>query len=393
MQQALEVPGLVSLAAGLVDQDTLPTEPVLGLCSEIFGDATTGRAALQYGTTEGLPPLRELASARWLETGPYGQSNCLVTTGSQQFLELIGEACFDPGDIVIVEDPTYFVYLGGLDSFGVELRTVASDGEGLVVEDLHRLLTELEQTGEITRLKAIYVQGYHQNPAGTTLSLDRRQQLIATFDRLPEQVLVIEDAAYVELGFDGSAPPLMANLVPDSSRMATALTFSKPFAPGLKCGIGVVSDWLYEPVHQLKGNHDFGGSNLTQAILGRALASGAFDEQVDRLRERYRQKAGVLHEALATHLPAGVASWTEPRGGLYLWMALDGIPTGPDSEFFAACIEERVLYVPGAYAFAADATRQAPDNFLRLTYGVASLEDLEEGARRLGRAIQRVSGG
>jgi 2-aminoadipate transaminase len=394
MQQAVEVPGLVSLAAGLVDRASLPLERVQRLVAEILGDPELGRDALQYGTTPGCQGLRELVSKRYVAGTAYEDpARVVVSAGSQQSLELLGEAIYDPGDLVIVEDPTYFVYTGVLRSFGVHIRGVPSDEDGMRMDRLAALLDELEQRGQLGRLKAIYVVSYHQNPSGSTLSHERREQLMRLVRELPESVLLIEDAAYYELAFDvETRPPLLASMDPSGERVATMLTASKPCAPGLKTGFAILPTRLVEPVVHLKGNHDFGSNNFAHFIIARALASGVFDQQVEDLRVVYRRKATLLSEALTAALPAGAASWSESTGGLYLWPCLPGLITDPDSPFFRACLDQRVLYVPGSYAYAPEHGVHKPRDRLRLTYGVASDDDLVEGATRFAAAYRAVGG-
>ncbi len=389
MQQAVEVEGLISLAAGLVDRASLPCARVQALVNEILADPEAGRDALQYGTTPGHHALRDLVRARYCAGTAYDDADqVVVCTGSQQGLELLGEAIYDPGDIVIVEDPTYFVYTGVLESFGCDIRGVASDADGMQVDQLALLLDQLRASGELARLKAIYVVSYHQNPGGWTLSLERRQALMALVHGLPEQVLLIEDAAYYELAFEpDQRPPLMATMDASGDRVASFLTASKPFAPGLKTGFMVVPPRLVAAVVHLKGNHDFGSNNFAHHILARALATGVFDEQVADLRAVYQRKAQILSEALHRELPAGSAQWAESSGGLYLWLQVPGVDTGPDGALFKACLEQRVLYVPGCYAFAPEPGRSKPSDRLRLTYGVASDEELVEGARRFAAAL------
>jgi len=388
MQQAVEVEGLISLAAGLVDRDSLPVARVADLVAELLADPERGRDALQYGTTPGVRPLREAVRARYLAGTAYDDAErVVVTVGSQQGLELLGEAVYDPGDLVIVEDPTYFVYTGVLQSFGVEIRGVPSDRDGMDIDRLAERLDAIEREGALDRLKAIYVVGYHQNPGGWTLSDARRRQLMERVERLPEHVLVIEDAAYYELAFDpATRPPLLATMDPGGERVASFLTASKPFAPGLKTGFTVLPTRLRDAVVHLKGNHDFGSNNFAHAVLAAAFERGVFDDQVADLRATYARKARVLSEALRQHLPQEAARWDEADGGLYLWLRCPGTVTDPDGPLFRACLEHRVLYVPGSYAYAPEPGVTKPDDCLRLTYGVATDDELVEGARRMGAA-------
>lgn len=391
MQAAVEAPGLISLAAGLVDRASLPLDLVTPIMHDLIADVEAGRDALQYGTTPGLAGLRAAVAERYAAGTAYGDADqVLITTGSQQFLQLVSEALLDEGDVVIVEQPSYFVYLGLLASAGVDVRGVATDAEGLCIEDLERVLDELGQQGRLPRLKLIYLVSYHQNPSGRTLSLSRRQRLLEVVGELPPSCRILEDAAYYELSFEPERrPPLLARLDDSGRRVITALTTSKGFAPGLKTGFGLLPRELVELCIWLKGNHDFGSGNLAQHVLLRALQGGAFEAQIDRNRAVYRQKAAVLDAALRQTLPPGAAVWQPADGGLYLWLQLPNTATDLGSAFFEACQAEGVLYVPGSFAFASG-PQPTPGDRLRLTYGVVDEDELREGAARLGRAWRRV---
>lgn len=395
MRAAVEDPQLISLAAGLVDRDSLPTEMLAELTASVLAEPDAARDACQYGTTEGYGPLRQAISNRYAAGTTYADADrILVTTGSQQALELLASACFDPGDVVIVEDPSYFVFTGVLASYGVEAVGVATDQDGMVVADLVTLLGQLEADGRLARLKAIYTVSYCQNPAGITLSAARRQALMQVVAGLPAHVLLIEDAAYYELVFDpATRPSLLLNFDPTGQRVATLMTASKPFAPGLKTGFAILPERLVGPLCNLKGNHDFGSNNFAQHLLARAIERGLFDQQIERLRAVYRRKATLLAEALRARLGPELLDWAEPSGGLYLWAEAPGCTSGPDSALLAACRDEHVLYVPGSYAYVSHRERGLPDNRLRLTYGVASDEQLVAGAGRLATAIEQVVAG
>jgi 2-aminoadipate transaminase len=225
MQQAVENPHLISLAAGLVDQESLPAEDVKEVLDELLGEHADGRAALQYGTTQGYAPLRERllsrttaldgALPRDLSLTP---DDVVVTTGSQQLLYLLGELLLDPGDIVIAEAPSYFVYHGTLSSLGVRTLSVPMDEEGMNVEALADLLKRLERSGELGRVRMIYVCDYFQNPTGLTLSLPRRRRLLELVQRYSsrQRIFILEDAAYRELRYDGHDLPSIKSLDRDA---------------------------------------------------------------------------------------------------------------------------------------------------------------------------------
>ena len=394
MQQAFEVPGMISLAAGFVDQKSLPATPVRDLIEELYTDPDQVLRALQYGLTGGLRGLREAIAARLGQRGmpgPVNADHVAVTSGSQQLLYLITEALVDPGDIVLVEDPTYFVYMGVLESAGARILGVATDDEGIIPEALEERLREVSDAGQMHRLKMLYVMTYYQNPKGTNHSRRRREQIYEIIERwsTPENfIYILEDAAYYELRFEGEDVPFLKSLDSRNERVMTALTFSKGFAPGLRLGYGLLPPALVEPVLNLKGNHDFGSGNLSQYIAHAALASGKFDLHVDVLRARYKDKRDAMLRVIREEFPAE-AKYAEPAGGLYVWVTLpEGVSTSPGSRFFKAAMAERVLYVPGRYCYAQEPGRPKPENQMRLCYAYIDEAPLEEGVRRMGAAIK-----
>jgi 2-aminoadipate transaminase len=206
-----------------------------------------------------------------------------------------------------------------------------------------------------------------------------------------QRIFILEDAAYRELRFDGLDLPSLKSLDRDNAHVILAMTFSKPMAPGLKTGYGILPSELVAPLLRFKGNHDFGSSNFTQHVLDSLLANGAYDRHVDRLREVYRRKRDTTLDALADEFgETSGMKWTEPQGGMYVWLT-SAFPTGPDSAFMKACLAEGVLYVPGEFCYVSgeDGTGKnnvPPHNEARLCFGVAAEDELREAVRRLGRA-------
>jgi 2-aminoadipate transaminase len=400
MQQALENPQLISLAAGLVDSESLPAAPVARAVADLLADPQTARAALQYGTTRGHAPLREkivrhLEALDGVGPGRLGVTadDVLVTTGSQQLLYLLSELLLDEGDIVITEAPSYFVYHSVLAGTGVRVLAVPMDEEGLDVDALGDLLESIEARGELNRLKLIYVVDYFQNPTGLTLSRPRRQrlvELVASY-RAKQRILLLEDAAYRELRYEGEELPSLKSFDPGNEVVIYAGTFSKPCSPGLKTGYALLPRDLMEPLVRLKGNHDFGSGNLTQYVINQLLESGDYGRHVEYLRGVYRAKrdamVGALNEAFGDW--EGV-TWTRPRGGLFVWLAMPpSIPTGASSPLMKAAVREGVLYVPGEFGHICQDGRR-PGHEMRLSYGDAPIEQIREAIRRLRRAAESV---
>jgi 2-aminoadipate transaminase len=400
MAQAVENPHLISLAAGLVDYETLPCAESAELAASLLRDPAAAKRALQYGTTPGLAELRtvlleHIASLDGLRVEDLDASpeDVFVTTGSQQLLFLLTQVLVDPGDIVITEWPSYFVYTGALRAFGAELRCVDIDDEGMVPEALEDVLGRLAREGQLHRVKIVYLVDYFQNPTGITLSAARRPAVLEVVRRFStgHRILVIEDAAYRELSYDHAPPPSIKSHDRENLFVALAQTFSKPFSPGLKTGYGLVPRDLVEAVAVEKGSHDFGSANFNQALLLAAMKEGVYARHVDALRRRYAAKRDAMLEALDTELSrsAGPCRWTRPDGGLYVWLTLpDTANSGRDGALFGCAVAEGVLFVPGEYCFPEDPGRTPPRNAMRLSFGTASIDDIREGVRRLGRAIR-----
>lgn len=409
MRTALETPGLLSLAAGFTDNTTLPVDAV----AEAFGAlraAAPDHEYLQYGTNAGRPALRAALAARTgaqdaaalasLGLPPSAAApkadDVFVTNGSQQALYLAVQTLCEPGDIVLVDRPSYFVFLELLGGLGVEARSLPTDADGrLDAPALRRLLDGMRASGERARLKAVYFVSWFSNPSGRTLDAAQKRLLADTLRAADCVVPVMEDAAYRELGYDpaaaSAAPGVLADVAWDGFPRLYTSTLTKPFATGLKVGFGVCDSpaWRSAMLH-VKGHHDFGTGNFAQALLERALLTGAYETQLAALRVAYRAKRDALHAAL---LAGGLDKlgwrWRLPDGGLYLWLeGPAGLDTGGESEFCRACLREGVLHVPGELCHG-DAPAK---NTVRLSFGVLAPAQLAEAGARFCRAAASVAG-
>lgn len=398
MEQALQNPHLISLAAGLVDAPSLPAAEIAAAVADLLADPVTAKAALQYGTTQGYLPLLQkivthVAALDGLSPKDLGVTakDVLVTTGSQQLLYMLSELMIDEGDIVITESPSYFVYHSVLAGNGTRVLTVPMDEEGMIVADLESLLQRIERDGDLSRVKLLYTVDYFQNPTGLTLSADRRRELMEVITRwAPKQrILVLEDAAYRELRYEGDELSSLKSLDPHNRHVIYAGTFSKPCAPGLKTGYAVMPTELIEPLVRMKGNHDFGSNNLSQHIADRLLDTGVYAAHVHELRNVYREKRDAMLSALEEHfgdLPG--VTWTHPRGGMFVWLTLPAeIVTSPGSAFLKAAIKEGVLYIPGEFGYVSEGG-DVPRSEARLSYGDAAIPMIREGVKRLRRAAE-----
>jgi 2-aminoadipate transaminase len=396
---AVADPNLISFAAGLVDPLTLPVDECAVITKKIFADRPRAQTALQYDTTLGLRALRQelLAHLERLE-GKAAKSMSLtaddivLTTGSQQTLYLVGDCLIDPSDIVIAANPSYFVFTGTLQSLGAQVKTVPADDDGMDVVALADLLASLERDGLLPKVKFIYCTSFFDNPTGLTLSLPRRKRMLEIARQFSRQhrILILEDAAYRELRYDGEALPSIKSFDEANEFTILTQTFSKPFAPGLKLGYTAMPRSLLEAVLHQKGNHDFGSANICQQIALEAMRDGSYAKHLEVLKTEYRKKRDLMLASLQRHMPNQV-HWTHPHGGLYIWLTSpQSIDTARDSRMFRECLAHGVLYVPGDYCFQPDETGQIPRNHLRLSFGQVAIEKIDSGIERLASVIKSL---
>lgn len=400
MATALARPELISLAAGFTDSESLPVRETRKLFGDLLGSQAEGRAAMQYGTTSGDPLLRKLTAERVrsldgvADESAYAPARMLLTNGSQQLLYMVTEALCNPGDIVLVEDPTYFVYLGIVQSHGLQAHGIRLGPDGLDPGHLEGVLTTLKRQGQLSRVKLLYLVSYHQNPTSTTTSFEKKRAALALLRRFERAaghpLYLLEDAAYRELRFEGEDVPSALAAPRAASRVIYIGTYSKPFATGIRVGFGLLPEPVLSVVLRIKGNHDFGSSNLLQKLLARAVSSGVYERHLLELRRRYALKAGVMGAALKQHMPNNVR-WGTPHGGLYYWASLPArIATGFKSRLFQTALQEKVLYVPGQPCYADDPTRRKPNHEMRLSFGAENDAHLQEGVRRLAAALAQM---
>ena len=426
MHAALSRPKLISLAAGFTDNASLPVAEARAALNQVLRSPKAGRPALQYGITAGDTTLRQLtaehlrkldfqavvsssfsSSSLVLELKSrtrtrtkdedekiYSPERLLITSGSQQLLYLTAEALCNEGDSVLVEDPTYFVFLGILQSRGLRARAVRLERDGLDLAHLERVLQSLKRSGELRRVKLFYLVSYFQNPTGVTTSFGKKcglLKLLKKFERAAgHPIYLLEDAAYRGLRFAGNDVPSALAVPGAAERVIYAGTYSKPFATGVRVGYGILPKPLFTAMKHIKGNHDFGTSNLLQHLVARALASGIYGRHVARLQKRYAQKARVMKLAIKKHFPSAV-EWWEPEGGLYFWARLPrGLATGMKSKVFSTALKNDVLYVPGELCYADDPARRKPNHEMRISFGSASEKDIREGIKRLGNVLRKL---
>ncbi len=398
MARALADPSIVSLAAGFVDQESLPTEATKTALDAIFSDANAGRAALQYGSTPGDATLRQLILDRLREDDgcPYTDlsiDQIIITPGSNQLLHLAADSLVDPGDIILCSAPTYFVYMGSVQNMGANTYGLATDDDGIIPAALEETLNDFHSRGELHRVKALYLVPYFDNPRGVSTSTQRREEIVEILQRWSKEqwIYLLEDAAYRELRYQGEDTRSTFSLDETHERVIYAGTFSKSFSPGIRVGWGVLPKSIVEPICSQKGNLDFGSPQLNQAIIAKVIELGLYDPHILKLRKRYAEKMAAMLSAAESFLgPIEGVEWLSPQGGLYVWVTLPShIDAGSSSRLFEVATQERVLYVPGEFSFPSSGVA-CQKNSLRLSFGVQSNESIAQGVESLSHAIKRV---
>ncbi len=374
-------PEVISFAGGLPAPEVFPTQQFKEACQKVLTEH--GPQALQYGPTEGYQPLREMIAANTARYGIMAKpENVLITSGSQQALDLIGKLLINRGDRILVEAPTYLGALQAFNVYGAEYVTVPIDEDGLRTD----LLEEALRSGP----KFMYVLPNFQNPGGVTLSEGRRRQLLLLADKYG--IPIIEDDPYGQLRYEGEhLPPLVEvdreNLRRDNGytigNVIYLSTFSKTLAPGLRLAWIVAPEEVIAKLVQLKQGADLHTSTFNQMVAYEVAREGFLDQHAKLIRQVYRERRDAMLAALDQYFPADVV-WTRPHGGLFLWVTL---PQGMDChELFQAAIAENVAFVPGDCFYVtedAEARRH-----LRLNFSFSRPEVIREGIRRLSIAVR-----
>lgn len=370
-------PRVISFAGGLPSPATFPAERIASLTAEILRDRK--EVALQYGPTPGVPRLRESIAAIATARGIRAQAErVLVTTGSQQALHLAATVLVDPGDVVLVELPTY---IGGLSAFHgrrASLVGVAQDEDGVLPDALREAIRTVRRNGG--RPKFFYTIPNFQNPSGRLLAAERRREVLAIARE--EGVLILEDDPYGELVFDDTANtrPIAAD-DEGLDHVVYLGSFSKVLAPGLRCGFIVAAPAMLQRMQLAKEAADLCSGMLDQSIVDELCARGELPAQIAAVRAFYRDRSAVLMGALREHF-GGRAQWTEARGGLFTFLTVaDGIDA---AALVPRAIESGVAYVPGS-AFFVDGSGA---NTMRLTFAKEPDDRMREGIARLARLIQ-----
>jgi 2-aminoadipate transaminase len=367
-------PEVISLAGGLPDTSTFPPKSFAAQMTRIAQESAA--EALQYGPTEGFEETKdcilEVMGGEGMLPDP---DDVIVTTGGQQAIDLVCKTLIDPGDVIVCEAPSYPGALSVFSSYQADVVQVECDEDGMQVEVLERLLAELRAEGR--RPKFVYSVPSFQNPAGVTMSLQRRQRLVEL--ARSQELLVVEDNPYGLLRYGGEPMPPLYQL--DGGDFVIYIgTFSKILSPGIRLGWAVAPPPVMEKIVLGKQAADLCTSTLTQYFVREYFAERRWQRYIDDLVEIYRGRRDTMLEALRTYFPAE-ASWTEPEGGLFIWATLpDYIDT---SDLLAKALRADVAFVPGAAAYVDGRGRHS----MRLNFSGVGDEEIREGVRRIGKTI------
>ena len=375
-------PEVISFAGGLPAPEVFPTKRFEEACHRVL--ETNGPAALQYGPTEGYEPLRQMLAHNMSRYGIRANvENVLITSGSQQALDLIGKLLINSGDRVLVEAPTYLGALQAFNVYGAEYVSVPIDERGL--------RTDLLEGSLRSGPKFMYILPNFQNPGGITLSEDRRHEVVLLADKYG--IPIIEDDPYGQLRYEGEhLTPLVVldreNLRRDNGysigNVIYLSTFSKTLAPGLRLGWIVAPPEVIAKLVQLKQGADLHTSTFNQIVAYEVARDGFLDEHVKLIRQVYRERRNVMLAALKESFPPEV-TWTHPQGGLFLWVTL---PEGIDCQkLFEAALKENVAFVPGDSFYPRNGKETSPH--MRLNFSNATPEQIGEGIRRLSIAVKK----
>lgn len=369
--QAAADPKIISFAGGLPAPELFPVKEMKAAVDMVFEEH--GQEAMQYGAAKGVTALREVIQQHVKEKENVDSEldNVLVTTGSEQALDLVGKAFVDPGDTVLVEQPTYLCALDVFRSYGANFASVEMDEDGMKMDALEEALKANPNT------KLIYTVPNFQNPTGRTMTEERRKQLAELAEKY--DVYVLEDNPYGEIRFAGQHVPAVKSF-DKSGHVFYMSTFSKTLAPGFRLGWLVADKAVVNKLTVLKQSADLHTDNLAQFAVAQFFADNDVDAHVKEISALYGKRKDLMLEGIKKYFPEGV-KYTDPEGGMFLWVEVPGVDD--TVELFKECLEHDVAFVPGDPFFAGEVQPGA----FRLNYSNMKEDQIEVGLKRLGAAL------
>ncbi|KXS45804.1 MAG: GntR family transcriptional regulator [Candidatus Frackibacter sp. T328-2] len=370
-----ERPEVISFAGGFPNKECLPTAAVEKMSSRLLAESEEGM--LQYSPTEGQEDLRKYIVKFMAQRGiKVGIENILVTSGSQQGLDLVSKVFVDPRDKVLTEAPSYVGGLGAINNYQGDIISVGVDGEGIRIDLLEEELERLACEGETP--KFIYLVADFNNPTGLTIATERRKKLVKLAEEY--EFLILEDDPYSKLRYEGIEQPAIKNFDREG-RVIYLGSFSKIFIPGVRIGWIVAHEEIIQKMILAKQATDLCTNSIGQRLITACGEAGIIDQQINKLRDFYRKKRDVTLESLTKYFPQE-ATWTEPEGGFYTWVELPGFLN--TKEILLKAIEENVAFVVGS-AFQVNGKGH---NAFRLSFSQPDIDEIEEGIYRLGKIIK-----
>ncbi len=368
-------PEIISLAGGNPASELFPGDELSKIAKDIL--ETNPTKALQYGTTDGLPEMKECAKKRAQKVNAFKDGDSvIIMTGANQGIDLTAKALLNKGDKIIVESPSFIGSLNAFRTYECELIGVEVEDDGMNIKALE---AALENNDDV---KFIYTIPTFQNPTGTTMSEAKRRKLIELANKY--DVLIIEDNPYGDLRFSGEDLPTLKSLDTEG-RVIYVGSFSKILSPGMRLGYLVAASEILAKVEILKQVNDVHTPVLTQMMCVEFMKKYDIDEYIERNKELYGKKCRVMLHAIDKYFPKGKVKYTVPEGGIFMWCECPGIDD--ITPLVNKALEKKVAIVPGSN-FAIDI--KAPSNMFRLNYSSATPESIEEGIKRLGEALDEI---
>lgn len=368
-------PEIISLAGGNPASELFPADELSKIAGKIL--MTSPTVALQYGTTDGYPKMRDCAIARAKKVGAYKETDAvLIMTGANQGIDLVAKAVLNKGDKVIVENPSFIGSLNAFRTYECQLLGVDVESDGMDMGMLEEVLKNN------TDAKFIYTIPTFQNPTGVTMSEGKRKRMIELASKY--NVLILEDNPYGDLRFNGEELPTLKSLDTED-RVIYCGSFSKILSPGMRLGYVIGAPELLEKVEMLKQVNDVHTPMLTQMMCVQFMKKYDIDKYIEKNRKLYKEKCQCMLDAMEEFFPKGKVTWTVPDGGIFLWCECSGIESV--EPIVNRCLEKKVAIVPGTN-FAID--QSLPSNKFRLNFSSASKEQIREGVKRLGEVLAEL---
>lgn len=364
-------PDIISFGGGLPSADSFPMEDLKSILKELADNLTPG--LLQYGETEGYRPLREEVAKLMAGKGVnVSVDDVLITSGSQQGLDLIAKSFINPGDKIVVESPTYLAALQTFRMYGAEFIEAPVDADGVIAEELDRILASEEN------VKLIYMIPTFQNPSGRTVTAERRQAIMEVVRKY--DVILIEDAPYEDLKYTDAVYPCMKSM-DTTGQVLYFGSFSKVITPGFRLGYSIAAEPILSRMIIGKQSTDLNCSVFSQAVLAEFLNRGLLPDHLKKINAEYKAKRDLMLKTLEETMPEGV-TWTHPEGGLFLWLELPSHMSTND--LFLKAVEKKVAYVAGDSFFA----KGEPHNAMRINFSNATPDKIVLGVEALAGVIK-----